>query len=242
MPSNKYTDLFIDFDDTIYDTHGNAEIALVEIFKHFHWERYFKSTEEFTIPFWKTNVELWDQYAHGLIERDYLMIERIRRPLAVGIMGNGEHFAPTKEYCLEVSDYYLERCACKPGVVKDAHKVMQYLKDKGYRMHICSNGFNEVQYKKLRVSNLLEYFVTVILSEDAGANKPSEQFFNYAIEKTGAKKETTLMIGDNLSTDILGAKNAGLKTMYFNRKGISQPTSEDVDYEIFSLEEIMNIL
>lgn len=237
-----YTDLFIDFDDTIYDTHGNAEIAIVEIFEHFNWKRYFKSVEEFATPYWATNHELWDQYAKGEIERDYLIVERFRRPLSVGTMENGEHFAPTDEYCLEVSDYFLERCACKPGVVENAHEMMQYLKDRGYRLHICSNGFHEVQYKKLTASKLLPYFDTIILSEDAGANKPSEAFFKYALEKTGAQADKTLMIGDNLSTDILGAKNAGIDTMYFNRKGASQPTAETVDFEIFSLREIKKAL
>lgn len=236
-----YTDLFIDFDDTIYDTHGNAQIALGEIFDHFHFGDYFSALEEFTVPFWKTNVELWDQYAKGLIDRDFLMIERIRRPLSLGRNAQGDSMALSREYCLEISDYYLERCACKPGVVDGAYDLMDYLKSKGYRLHICSNGFHEVQYKKLNASNLLRYFDTVILSEDAGANKPSEIFFDYALKTTGAQKSTTIMIGDNLSTDILGARNSGIDTIYFNRNAANKCT-EDVTHEVFSLAQIKAIL
>lgn len=237
-----FTDLFIDFDDTIYDTHGNAQLALAELFDHFNLDHYFSNVQDFAIPYWQTNVELWDQYARGLIKRDYLMVERFRRPLAVGVDKDGNNFNPTEEYCLEVSDYFLERCSCKPGVVKDAHEIMQYLKDRGYRLHICSNGFREVQFKKLTVSRLMPFFEHIILSEDAGVNKPAREFFDFAINTTGANPQTTLMIGDNLSTDIQGAHDAGLKTMYFNRKGVENTTNEEIDFQIFALSDIKKYL
>ena len=98
-----------------------------------------------------------------------------------------------------------------------------------------------MQYKKLRACGLLDYFDTVILSEDAGANKPSPQFFDYAIKKSGANPESTIMIGDNFSTDILGAKRYGLDTIYFNRfPDYSAP--EPVTHEVTSLREIMGLL
>lgn len=244
----RYPDLFIDFDDTLYDTHGNAILALTELFHDIHLEQHFEREEDFTIPYWKANVELWDQYARGEIERPYLMVERFRRPLQCGYKRldvpekEREHWTVTAEYCLQVSDHFLDLCACKPGVVKDAHKVMEYLHQRGYRMHLCSNGFHEVQYRKLRSSQLLDYFNTVILSEDAGANKPSAQFFEYAFRVSGALPSSTLMIGDNFTTDIMGAKKAGLSTMFFNRQPRVFTVPEPVDYEIHALREIMTIL
>ena len=106
---------------------------------------------------------------------------------------------------------------------------------------MCSNGFHEVQYKKLRACGLTDYFDTVILSEDAGANKPSPVFFSYALRKSGAKKEQTLMIGDNLQTDIIGAMLAGLDAAWFNRYP-EYPTDAPVDYVVTSLSELKEIL
>ena len=238
----KYTDIFIDFDDTLYDTHGNAILALKELFDDFHLDRYFARLEDFTVPYWQTNVELWDLYAHGKIERDYLMVERFRRPLAEGwLPGGKEHFDPSREYCLEVSDHFLDLCACKPGVVEGAHQLVRAMKEAGLRLHICSNGFHEVQYRKLRSCGLLEAFDSIILSEDAGANKPSKQFFDYAFSQTGASPDRTLMIGDNFQTDILGAKAVGLDVMFFNRKPATFTAPEPVNYEVHSLDEVLGL-
>lgn len=235
----RYTDLFVDFDDTLYDTHGNAVLSLAELFAIFGWERHFSSLEKFTVPYWETNQLLWDQYAKGEIERDYLMVERFRRPLSQADL---EPLDLTREYCLQVSDRFLDLCAVKPGVVEGAHETVDYLKSQGYRLHICSNGFHEVQYRKLRSCGLFDKFDTIILSEDAGANKPSQQFFDYALRMTGAKRETTLMIGDNFTTDILGAKAAGLDVMFFNRKPNANVATEPVNYEIQALAEIQKYL
>ncbi len=237
-----YSDIFIDFDDTLYDTHGNACKALTEVFAQFGLQQYFATEDDFTQPFWETNSELWSLYAHGKIDRDELIVERIRRPLSLGKLPNGEMFKPSREYCLKMSDFYLERCACKPDTIEGAHEAMQHLKEKGYKLHLCSNGFREVQYKKLHASRMTEYFDTIILSEDAGANKPSKQFFDYALLQTHATQATTLMIGDNFDTDIMGAINSGIHTMFFNRQPNSFSTPHEVDFEIKSLHEIKWLL
>ena len=211
----RYTNLFIDFDDTLYDTHGNAVIALRETFEEFRLDRFFANPQVFYDAYWAANIDLWTRYSKGEITRPYLIVERFRRPLSAG-----EGIDVTEELCLEMSDRFLDFCASKPGVVDGAHELMEYLRRRGYRMHMTSNGFHEVQYKKLKACGLRPYFDTIILSEDAGANKPSSAFFDYALRQSSAERQTTLMIGDNLQTDILGALNAGIDALLFNRWSI----------------------
>ncbi|MBR1548179.1 MAG: YjjG family noncanonical pyrimidine nucleotidase [Prevotella sp.] len=232
----KYTDLFVDFDDTLYDTHGNAVIALRELFGELELGRWFADPQVFYDRYWEANIDLWTRYSRGDITRDYLIVERFRRPLSYG-----KGLAADEAFCLRASDIFLDFCSSKPGLVEGARQLMDYLRSRGYRLHMCSNGFHEVQYKKLRACGLHDYFDTIILSEDAGANKPSPLFFDYAMRQSGAARDTTLMIGDNLQTDILGAKRYGLAAAYFNRFP-EYPATEPVDYEVHSLSQLMEIL
>ena len=110
-------------------------------------------------------------------------------------------------------------------------------------MHMCSNGFHEVQYKKLDACGLKDYFDTIILSEDAGVNKPSKAYFDYALKVSGANRKTTLMIGDNLQSDILGALNADLDAMLFNRWQVpSEEFPQNLTFVVSTLSEIKTIL
>jgi len=233
MPK-RYRDLFVDFDDTLYDTHGNAVIALRETFEAFGLGRWFSDPQTFYDAYWQANIDLWTRYSRGEIARDYLIVERFRRPLAVAM-------EPTEAYCLEMSDRFLDFCASKPGLVEGARELMDYLRGRGYRMHLCSNGFHEVQYRKLASCGLTDYFCTVVLSEDAGANKPSARYFDYALAQTGATHETTVMIGDNLQSDIRGAMQSGIDGLFFNRYP-EHETSREATYTVTSLAEIMDIL
>ena len=107
-------------------------------------------------------------------------------------------------------------------------------------MHIITNGFEEVQFIKLEKSNLAQYFEEVITSENAGQKKPHPTIFDFALNLTGAKKEESLMIGDNLEADILGAQQFGIDQVYFNPEKASHQVS--VTHEISDLKQLIPIL
>ncbi len=239
-----YKDIFLDFDDTLYDTRGNATLALEELYDAFHLEKVFDSKRFFTEHYWEINESLWAQYSLGEITRDFLIIERFRRPLA---LGNGANLSD--EFCLQLGDVFLEFNCTKTGVVEGAHDLLDYLKSRGYRLHICSNGFTEVQYRKLDMVGMSDYFDTIVLSEQAGVNKPSPKFFDFAFSQSKAVPTSTIMIGDNLNTDIQGAMGVGLDTVYFNRyhqplpcSSSASPTVPRPTFTVYALDEVKQIL
>lgn len=185
-PPLPYTDLFIDFDDTLYDTHGNSSLALRELYDHYDLAQHFPSFDVFSQSYWSTNEALWMQYSHGEIGRDTLIVERFRLPLA-----EGDNCDTSTNYCLKMSDTFLELCSTKPGVVEGAHELLRHLRSRGYRLHLCSNGFAEVQYRKIEAAGMNGSFDTVVLSDEAGANKPAPQFFDFAFAQTRAARART---------------------------------------------------
>ena len=234
----RYTDIFCDFDDTLYDTRGNAVVSLAELYDFFHLSEHFDDAQTFYDAYWKTNVELWAQYSKGEIQRHFLIVERFRRPLS---LGRGLENV-SEERCLEISDKFLELCSVKPGLVQGARELMDYLLSQGYRLHLCSNGFHEVQFKKLNACGLFGYFDNIILSEDAGANKPSRIFFDYAFRETNANPASTIMIGDNYNTDIIGAMDAGIDTILFNRWDPTFLPPRRPTHIVTTLKEITEVL
>ena len=239
-----YKDLFIDLDDTLYDTHGNSMIALKKLFDERNWKEIMPSYEAFRDAYFATNVVVWAKYAHGEIDRNTLIVERYRRPVTEMVRQcGGDTSWITPQWCVEASNRYGDLISREPGTVPGAKQLLEYLRQKGYRLHICSNGFHEVQSRKLKSAGLDGYFATIILSEDAGVNKPHKEFFDYALAKTGAQRATTIMIGDHYDTDIAGAINAGLATIFFNRWNVDPSTLErQPDYIVNSLSEIEKIL
>lgn len=239
-----YTDIFFDFDDTLYDTQGNSVIALRKLYEERHWDEIMPPFEQFNEAYVRTNVDVWSRYTKGEMDRDTLIVERFRRPVSEMVEAcGGDASWITSEACLAMNDSYCDIISLEPGIVDGARQLVGGLASHGYRLHLCSNGFHEVQYRKLHSSGLERFFSTVVLSEDAGANKPWKEFFDYAFRETGARPSTTIMIGDNYDTDIIGAMNVGLDTIFFNRwqkeitGNMRRPT-----YVVNHLQEISDII
>ena len=119
-----------------------------------------------------------------------------------------------------------------------ATEILDYLK-KTYRLHIITNGFTEIQEKKMMVSNIRQYFDVVVDSEMAGVKKPNPNIFHTALNLAGVRPEKALMIGDNLEADILGAQNVGLNTIHLTT---GEKQNQKFSPSIVHLNEIKNLL
>ena len=95
--------------------------------------------------------------------------------------------------------------------------MLKYLSKK-YKLHIITNGFHEVQHIKLQHAGLTSYFNEIITSEQMGVKKPNPKIFNYALQKANTSAEESIMIGDDLEVDVLGAEKVGIQGVFFNPK------------------------
>jgi putative hydrolase of the HAD superfamily len=137
-----------------------------------------------------------------------------------------------------MAENYLILSPQKNLLFPHAIETLEYLKDK-YQLHIITNGFIEVQYKKIKNSGIEKFFNQTITSEEAGVQKPDKFIFEFSLNKVNASPEECIMIGDDLKIDILGAKNAGIDQIFFNVDNVKH--NENITFEIDSLKQIIEI-
>lgn len=229
----RYKNLFIDLDDTVYDFSAASEESFRETYELLQYGRFFDSFEHYLSIYKPHNLELWRIYGEGKITKEELNKRRYSYPLeCVGI--HDQELADT--FCKEA----LSRIPTKGPLMPGAIELLEYLRPK-YRMFILSNGFKELQSRKMHAAGIDKYFDGLILSEDIGVNKPNRELYDYALQKTGSTLEESLMIGDMFETDIAGAANIGMEQIYYNPKG-KQGHPFVPTYEVKHLLEIKEIL
>lgn len=231
----KYKNLFIDLDDTLWDTSNNNKECLKEIYADYPFHQHYPSFETFFDDYMPNNLQLWAQYRKGEINKETLIIGRFLKVLEpLGITD--------KEYILSLNKDFLKRTTLKTKVLPGTFELLEYLRP-SFRMFILSNGFREVQALKLRNAGLEPYFSKMILSEDACSQKPNKKIFDYALINTNSKRTETLMIGDCWEADIVGAKNANIDQIWLNLYDEKVPQNEEPPtYMVHSLKEIESIL
>ena len=228
-----YKHLFFDLDRTLWDFEANSLITLQEIFKNRQLkEKGIESFEAF-LGFYKPyNHQLWDKYKLGEIKKDFLSLERYR--------GTLKHFnINDDDLAFQISQDYIKISPTKTKLFPDTIKILDILKQK-YQLHIITNGFNEVQFVKLKNSGLDIYFDQIITSEMIGIQKPAPQIFEYALKKANARIAESIMIGDDQEVDIMGASNYGLDQIFVNFNKI--PLICNPNWEINELGELLDIL
>lgn len=237
-----YKSLFFDLDDTLWDTAANSRSSLSEAFVYCNLSRFFPDFETFYRIYSVRNEQLWTEYAAGRIDKSLLNFERFAHPFRqVGQeTGTPDDFQPLDPQGILPADAaalatgrpLLETFAkqffllipTQKRTVPHAFSVLQALQERGYRLYILSNGFRELQHRKMKNSGLEGFFRKTVLSDDIALLKPDPRFFHYALSVTQSSPRESLMIGDNLCTDILGAFHAGIDQLYFNPRKLPIPT------------------
>lgn len=204
----KYQNLLFDLDHTLWDFDRNSRETLEELFEDFNLGNYFQNLEVFLDKYHRINSMLWDLYGRGKISKNVVKYDRFSKTLSDA--GNTD-----KNLANQLADEYVAKSPCKTHLINGSLEVLQSLRA-NYKMFIITNGFTEVQYKKINLSGLGPFFDKVFTSEDAGFQKPDPGFFEFAFTYSGLNKSNSLVIGDNLITDIGGAVSFGIDTVFYN--------------------------
>ncbi|WP_103863672.1 YjjG family noncanonical pyrimidine nucleotidase [Aquimarina sp. I32.4] len=221
--------VFFDLDHTLWDFDKNSSLAFQMIFEKFNIDI---QLGDFLKVYQPINMQYWKMYREEKVNQQELRRGRLSETFSFF----------EKKYPVETIDAmssgYIDFLPLHNYLIDGAKDLLDYLTPR-YELHIITNGFKEVQNKKLLNSGILHFFKTVTDSEEAGVKKPNPFIFEKAILKSGAASNHSVMIGDNYEADILGAEAVGLKTICFNYHKEKLPSQ---NIQVATLEDIKNYL
>jgi len=201
--------VFFDLDHTLWDFETNSNHTFEFIFEKNNVPINYNEFKEKYKPI---NKKYWKLYSEEKVTKEELRTARLTETF------HELDFKATPHLVSTLSFEYIEYLARYNALFEGAVEVLEYLHPK-YKLHIITNGFEEVQYRKMESSFISKYFTNIITSERVGVKKPNPAIFNFAMELSGAKSSDSIMIGDNFEADILGAKSVGMQTVFCDFNG-----------------------
>ena len=213
MKQTHIKDVFFDLDHTLWDFDKNSELTFETIFNRDHPSIITKDFIEKYVPI---NQECWKLYQYDKITHEELRYNRLKYSF------DAINYSVSDEEIDAIANDYIKFLPENNHLFDGAIELLDYLKAK-YNLHIITNGFADVQFKKLNNSKIGSYFQTITNSEMAGVKKPNQKIFQLAINKAKTDFNSSIMIGDNLEADIHGALNVGMDAILFNYHKISVP-------------------
>ncbi len=224
--------IFFDLDHTLWDFERNSKLTFKDIFNDYTFPFDYLFFLEYYVPI---NHKYWDLYSKNKISKKELRTIRFRETFDILKFNYDDHFL------IDISNKYINLLPTKNKLFKGVKKMLKTLSSK-YKLHIITNGFDEVQQKKINLSGLSKYFGEIITSERAGKKKPNPKIFEYALNLTHNSAENCLMIGDNFFADICGAKSVGMNTIHFNSNFEDYHDICPIIYSYKNIDEIINKL
>lgn len=206
----KLRHIFFDLDNTLWDHRKNARLTLEILFKRYEVEEiYNRNFEDFHFQYDLVNEQLWADLRDEKIDKNFLQKHRFYDTF---LNLNIDDFALAQKF----ENQFLDEIIAFNEVVPGAFEILDFLKSKDYPLHIITNGFQEVTHRKIDGAKLTNYFETVTSADEVGVRKPNPKIFDYALNLANAKKEESILIGDDWIADVLGAKNYGLDVVFFD--------------------------
>lgn len=228
----KYCHIFFDLDRTLWDFGKNSTETLLDIITKFELEEIVHDCKVFIEKYNYYNYKLWDYYRLGQLNKHQLRHERFRMLL--------EDFGIDNLKLVEdISRYYMNTIPAKASLIPNTTTLLEYLALR-YKLYIISNGFYDVQLAKMINSGISRYFQKLFTSDRIGYSKPDPRIFDYAVKSVNAKKEESLMVGDDELIDIKGAQEANIDQVFFNPD--NKVASIHATYKIKDLLELKNWL
>ena len=207
---DKYKHLFFDLDHTLWDFESNSRQTLEEIYSSMNLrDAGVDDFDQFHKNYLAHNDKLWDRYRKGFIKVDELRWKRMWLSLLDFKIAN-------EPLAKAMGILFLDLLPSRKLLFPHTTETLDYLAGKNYSLHLITNGFEHTQHSKLKNSGLDRYFNYVITSEGSKSLKPQKEIFEYAMKQTGASVSDSIMIGDTIDVDILGAMNAGLDQVHVN--------------------------
>lgn len=240
--NNPITTIWLDLDDTLIDFQANAHASLAQMYRDEPLLRtLFPDADTWAHIYETHNHRLWDLYSRAEITQPELRIERFRRPLAQAGLPDRQATETAERYDTLYLDILAEQRRMIPGAIE----LIKTLKSNSdVKLGILSNGFKEVQYRKIDNTGLAPLIDIVVLSDDIGINKPDPRLFDHAMRRAGDLSPSHhLMIGDNPSTDIAGAIGAGWNAIWFHRPDtFTDAAAPAGSIEIGTLDQVIDLL
>ena len=226
---NKITDVFFDLDHTLWDFEKNSLLTFKKIFNFLDIKI---SLSNFIKTYRPINLEFWKLFRENKISRDELRNERLRLTFLKLNVKIDDH------QIVKISDMYLKYLTSFSFLHEGTFDLLNFLKKK-YSLHIISNGFEEIQKRKVINSGLYKFFDNIFTSEVIGYKKPNPKIFHFVLNEVNIKPVSAVMIGDSKEADIMGALNIGLNAIHFNS---NNEKNHDLCVIVRSLKEIKNYL
>ena len=221
--------IFFDLDNTLWDHRKNAYLTLKDIYSREKvQEKYSLGFEEFHKEYFTINENLWAQIRDGKIDKQYIRDHRFYDSfMFFGI--------DDQELSQKFETNFLDEIISNNELVEGAFELLEYLADKKYRLHILSNGFEEVTYRKCELSGIKNYFETITSADEINIRKPQPEIFEYALKKSGALKENSIIVGDDWIADVEGGLAFGMDAIFFDR------FNDDFETEVKTVKKLEEI-